>query len=110
MTTSPKASAVATLEQLPPGSQLEVSFDNKAVLLCHSESGIYAVDALCSHMQKPLFGGKQQGTTLFCPYHAAKFNLATGEALALPAFKALNTYQVTLLDEQIYLSTTKMSA
>ena len=96
--------AVARLDELPPGQQLEVNVDGQDILLCHTETGIYAVESLCTHMQRPLIGGRQHCSTMYCPHHAAKFDLATGKALSPPAFKALQTYSVTVSDETIYLS------
>ena len=43
--------------------------------------GVYATQALCPHRQGPLADGLIGGTTLLCPLHAWKFDLATGEAL-----------------------------
>ena len=42
---------------------------------------VYAVQAACPHKGGPLADGLVGGTTLICPLHSWKFDLATGQAL-----------------------------
>lgn len=42
---------------------------------------VFATQAECPHRRGPLADGLVGGTTLICPLHSWKFNLATGEAL-----------------------------
>lgn len=42
---------------------------------------VFAVQAECPHRGGPLADGLLGGTTLICPLHAWKFDLASGEAL-----------------------------
>ena len=43
--------------------------------------GIFAIQAECPHRGGPLADGLVGGTTLICPLHSWKFDLATGNAL-----------------------------
>lgn len=94
---------VAKLHQLPQGTQLEVQTTKLDLLLCHTDEGIYAIDRLCSHKQLPLTDGKMQGKMIICPHHAGKFDLTTGKNIAVPAYVPINAYQVTIIDETIYI-------
>jgi nitrite reductase (NADH) small subunit len=64
---------------------------------------VYASQAECPHRGGPLSEGLLGGTTLICPLHSWKFDLATGEALMGAC--GLKTYPVRV-DElgQIVLS------
>jgi nitrite reductase (NADH) small subunit len=43
--------------------------------------GVFATQALCPHRAGPLADGLIGGTTLVCPLHAYRFDLATGQPL-----------------------------
>lgn len=94
---------LADLNQLQLGTQLEVQTAKLDLLLCRTDEGIYAIDRLCSHKQLPLTDGKIQGKTIICPHHAGKFDLTTGKNLAVPAFVPIKAYQVTIIDDAIYI-------
>jgi nitrite reductase (NADH) small subunit len=55
---------------------------------------IFAVQAECPHRGGPLADGLVGGTTLICPLHAWKFDLASGAALLGAC--GLKTYPVHL--------------
>lgn len=60
-------------------------------------SGVFATQASCPHMGGPLADGLIGGTTLVCPLHANRFDLATGQPLGNEC-AALKTYQVSVGD------------
>lgn len=67
---------------IPPGEGREFLVDGTLIAVFHTRSGaLYATQALCPHRDGPLIDGLVGGETLLCPFHAWKFNLATGEAL-----------------------------
>jgi Ferredoxin subunits of nitrite reductase and ring-hydroxylating dioxygenases len=54
-------------------------------------------------MDYPLADGELDGETVTCIYHGAKFNVRTGEVLALPAYEPVETYQVKVEGDDIYV-------
>jgi NADPH-dependent 2,4-dienoyl-CoA reductase/sulfur reductase-like enzyme/nitrite reductase/ring-hydroxylating ferredoxin subunit len=64
------------------------------VLLVRSSSGIFAIDAHCSHYHGPLADGLAVGETVRCPWHHACFDLRTGEAIRAPALTPLAVWKV----------------
>ena len=84
--------------ELPPGSKKAVQLGGTCVLLCHANQRIYAISNTCSHNQQALDGGRVMGSSIACPLHGARFDLATGKALNLPAKKPVPVYEVRVVD------------
>jgi nitrite reductase/ring-hydroxylating ferredoxin subunit len=68
--------------ELAQGAHVAVEIDGRKIVLCHGESGIYALDDLCTHNGAPLDGGRVKKNSIACPMHGARFDLATGVCLA----------------------------
>jgi len=55
----------------------------------------YAIEDICTHDDGPLAEGELDGCQLICPRHGARFDIRTGEALTLPAYRPVESYRVT---------------
>jgi 3-phenylpropionate/trans-cinnamate dioxygenase ferredoxin component len=86
---------------LPPGTKKLVQLEGVCVLLCHANQRYYAISSICSHNQRSLEQGRVMGGSISCPFHGARFDLASGAALNLPATKPIATYEVRVVDEWI---------
>jgi len=73
---------IARIEALPPGEGrvFSVSGEDIAVFRTRADE-VFACQAACPHKGGPLADGLVGGTTLICPLHAWKFDLASGTAL-----------------------------
>ena len=76
---------------------------DEEVLLVHSASEIFAIDAHCSHYHGPLADGVVEGEHVRCPWHHACFDLRTGEATHAPAFSPLAVWKVEREGERIFV-------
>jgi 3-phenylpropionate/trans-cinnamate dioxygenase ferredoxin subunit len=85
-------------EELPPGGKKAVQLGGGCILLCHVNQRLYAISNTCSHNQQALDGGRVMGSSIACPLHGARFDLATGKALNLPAKKPVPVYEVRVVD------------
>ncbi len=66
------------------------------------EGTIYATDDTCSHAEASLTEGcLLNGEEIECPRHGARFNVKTGQALSLPAWAPIETYEVKVEDGEI---------
>jgi 3-phenylpropionate/trans-cinnamate dioxygenase ferredoxin subunit len=84
--------------ELPPGGRKAVDVDGSCVLICHAGGKLYAVSNVCSHAAQPLERGRIMGTSIGCPTHGARFDLATGRALNPPAVRPIATYELRVVD------------
>ena len=92
---------VAKASEIPVGQLKEVEAGGKRLLVCHAEGGFYAVDNTCTHDDGPLGDGWLDGTAIECPRHGARFDVATGKVLCLPAAVPINSYRVNVENGQI---------
>ena len=69
------------LTQIPLGEGRNFVVSGTEVAVFNTRKGLYATQADCPHRQGPLADGLLGGATVVCPFHAWKFDLATGEAL-----------------------------
>ncbi len=90
--------------EIPPGAKKHAKIDDTWVLVCNVKDRLFAVSAICSHQAKPLFNGRVRNCKITCPVHGARFDLATGEPLDLPATKPIPVYEVRVVDDWIEVS------
>ncbi len=76
------------------GATLLGHVGDEEVLLVHSGSEIFAIDAHCSHYHGPLAEGLVTAESIRCPWHHACFDLRTGEAARAPALNSLAVWKV----------------
>lgn len=86
------------VDEVPPGGKKAAKVNDTWVLVCNSKDRLFAVSNICSHQVKPLFSGRLRNCAITCPVHGAKFDLATGEALNLPATRPIDTYALRVVD------------
>jgi 3-phenylpropionate/trans-cinnamate dioxygenase ferredoxin subunit len=95
--------AVAQRAELKPGRPLAVDLGGQTILLCAADDTVHAIENRCSHAEAPLDCGRIRLGWISCPAHGARFDLATGEALGLPASAPIRTYPVRIVGETIEL-------
>ena len=78
-----------------------VAIDGRAIVLCHTAHGWFAVDDRCTHAEARLHEGWLRGCKIICPLHGAAFDVRDGRVLGPPAFHWLVTYRVRERDGRI---------
>lgn len=68
----------ATLAELQQKGQLLVRLDQQMIALFYSNDRVYAIDNRCPHMGFPLHGSVCKDGIITCPWHYARFDLASG--------------------------------
>ena len=89
-------------EVVDPGSML-VEVADRLVVLIHAAGHWYALDDVCTHDGGPLSDGPVDTADLSiaCPRHGAKFNVATGAAMTMPATKPTVAHEVKVEGDQV---------
>lgn len=83
------------LAGIPCGEGRVFEVGGRRVAVFHTRAGaLYATQAECPHRGGPLADGLVGGTTVICPLHSWKFDLASGEARMGSC--GLETYPVRL--------------
>jgi len=93
--------SVCLEEELPPGERLFLEIDDKSIVLFNLAGDYYAIADICTHDDGPLGEGEVEGHQIICPRHGARFDIRTGEVLALPAIQDVPAYPVRLVDGMI---------
>ncbi|MHA6792262.1 Rieske (2Fe-2S) protein [Pseudonocardia bannensis] len=89
---------VCPTEQLATDGRAAVDLPSgERCLVFNVEGALYAVSATCSHRALSIEGGPVQGTTIVCPWHKARFDMATGKGTR-PAREPLKTFAVAVID------------
>ena len=95
---------VAHLSELPAGQSKLVEVDDVRVALFNLDGAIYAIEDICTHDGGPLVEGDiVNGHQVKCPRHGARFDICTGAALSLPAFRAITSYAVRIEGDDILI-------
>ena len=79
---SPSAYQLGPVARIPLGEGRNFDLDGVAVAVFRTRSGaLFATQASCPHSGGPLADGIVGATTVICPLHAFRFDLASGRAL-----------------------------
>lgn len=94
MSEDSKRVRVAATGEVPAGEGRVVEVGGKSVALFNVDGRYYAIDNVCPHRGGPLGEGDLDGQVVSCPWHAWRFDVATGANVNNPAVKA-GCYAVT---------------
>lgn len=92
---------VAAVDDLPSGDRLFVDIDEHPIVIFNLAGEYFAIGDVCSHDDGPLGDGDLEGYEIHCPRHGAKFDVRTGQVLALPAIVDIPAYPVRVSEGQI---------
>lgn len=78
------------------------------IAVFHVDGRYYAIEDVCTHDEGPLAEGELEGCDtpesqclIVCPRHGAKFDLSTGEAVTLPAYRPVEAFEVRVVDGRV---------
>lgn len=97
----PEFIRVAKKSAITEGTPIAVDVAGRAIALFNLGGEIYALDDECSHAQGPLSEGMIEGEEVECPWHAARFHIKTGAALAPPADCGVTSYPVRVVGDDV---------
>jgi len=94
---------VAKISEILPGEVKSYLVENEVIAICNVEGKFYALKDECTHLEFPLSDGLLEGETITCAHHGAEFDVRSGEALCMPAVEPVDTYELKVDGEDIYV-------
>src|SRR5436190_14014616 len=76
----------------------------EAILVARKGDQLFAIGAICTHYGGPLAKGLMVDCTVHCPWHHARFDLRTGEAIAAPALNNVACYRIDKRGSQFFVT------
>ena len=98
---------VCSIEELLPGKTKVVYLEGKQVGVFNIDGKIYAINNRCTHARGPLTKGDMnfEVCTVVCPWDYGKCDIWTGEALDGLVKKPVETFEVEIKGNKIYVGT-----
>src|SRR5437870_7929794 len=90
----PDFEAGCEIERVDDGGMLLGHAFGEAILVARQGSELFAIGATCTHYGGPLAKGLMVDCTVHCPWHHARFDLRTGEAIAGPALSNTSSWKI----------------
>jgi nitrite reductase/ring-hydroxylating ferredoxin subunit len=94
---------VARVDDVLPGKMQTVNVNGQPIVLANVDGTIYAFSGICSHANGPLGRGKLLGDVVECPFHGGQFVVSSGQAVMPPASDDIQTFDVQIAGEDIFL-------
>lgn len=95
---------VGTIHDITPTEPLVHDFAYDTVAVFQVGDEYLCIEDMCTHEEYPLSEGTAEDCRIECPLHGSWFDLRTGQALNLPAVKAVRTFEVKVEGEDIYVA------
>ncbi|MGC2626638.1 MAG: FAD-dependent oxidoreductase [Candidatus Udaeobacter sp.] len=86
------------------GEMLLGHASGEPVLVARRGEELFAIGATCTHYGGPLAKGLMVDCTVHCPWHHARFDLRTGEAIAAPALNNVACYSIEKRGERFFVT------
>lgn len=91
----------AHTSEIEPGEAISFETDDYIIAVFNVDGEFYAIEDNCTHSNAPLSQGEVMDCVVVCPYHAAEFDLKTGEVLCRPATEPVRTFNVKVEGDSI---------
>ena len=89
---------VCKFASLKSGGMKTIDVQGEQIVVVREDENIYALKDECTHEEYPLSEGWVEDNCIYCAFHGAKFSLANGQALTLPAYEDVKTYPTRIVD------------
>ena len=91
-------------QKITDGEMLLGHAFGEPVLIARRGDDLFAIGATCTHYGGPLAKGLMVDCTVRCPWHHARFDLHTGEAIAAPALNDVACYKIEERGERFFVT------
>lgn len=102
-TTGPDLATGIDIADIPDNGMLGGHVGDENVLVARRGNRLFALSTRCTHYGGPLDQGALIDGTVRCPWHHARFDLETGEALGAPALSPVSCWRVENRNGRVYV-------
>ncbi len=92
------------IDKLADGQMLLGHAFGESILVARRGDELFSIGAKCTHYGGPLAKGLMVDCTVRCPWHHARFDLRTGEAIAAPALSDTSCWKVEKRDDHFFVT------
>jgi NADPH-dependent 2,4-dienoyl-CoA reductase/sulfur reductase-like enzyme/nitrite reductase/ring-hydroxylating ferredoxin subunit len=92
------------IAKLADGEMLLGHAFGEAILVARRGDDLFAIGATCTHYGGPLAEGLMVDCTVHCPWHHARFDLRTGEAVAAPALNNVTCWNIEKRENRFFVT------
>ena len=92
------------IDKVPDGGMLLGHACDEAILVARRGDEMFAIGATCTHYGGPLAKGLIVDCTVRCPWHHARFDLRTGEAIGAPALSDTSCWKIEKRGERFFVT------
>jgi nitrite reductase/ring-hydroxylating ferredoxin subunit len=82
------------VDTVPDGGMLLGHAFGEAILVARRGPQLFAIGAICTHYSGPLAKGLMVECIVRGPWHHARFDVRTGEAIAAPALSDVSCWKI----------------
>jgi 3-phenylpropionate/trans-cinnamate dioxygenase ferredoxin component len=94
---------VCEVSDVPTGSMHAVDVGGKRLMIANVGGKLHATDRICTHEEADLSTGFLIGSTVTCPLHLSRFDVASGEVQNAPASVPLKIYSLKIEGTSVYV-------
>jgi 3-phenylpropionate/trans-cinnamate dioxygenase ferredoxin component len=88
---------------LADGGKSLVEVEDRLVLIFRIGEQFFCIDDVCTHDGGTLADGNHEGYEVECPRHGARFDIRTGAALGMPAFKPTQVHECQVTEGKVFV-------
>lgn len=96
------ASALVRLEQIPLDRGVALEIGRTSVALFRVGDELHALDDMCPHSGGPLSEGPLEDGCVSCPWHGARFELASGRSVGEFTCRDVRRHHARRVDEHSF--------
>jgi 3-phenylpropionate/trans-cinnamate dioxygenase ferredoxin subunit len=94
---------VASIDLIPNNSVKAFAVNGEKIAVFNLGGKFYAIADTCSHDEASLAEGEIIGSQIECPRHGARFDIASGRNVTLPAVVPVKKYEVNVEGGKIFV-------
>ena len=91
------------LSELEDGEAYPVDIAGEEIAIVMLDDDVYAINNVCTHEFACLSDGYVEDDRIVCPLHLAEFEIKTGAVAEDPAEVDLQTYEVVVVGNDVYV-------